>query len=77
MRRKGAKFTQCRCPRSSHVLFLRVTDVSDQDQAQVGALAAEVQAATVQNLELAYAIAGTPAPTPKRWTQPAATNAKS
>ena len=37
-----------------HVLALRVTAANEQDRAQVDALAAEVQAATGENVQLAY-----------------------
>ena len=37
-----------------HVLALRVTAAREQDRAQVGALAADVQVATEESVELAY-----------------------
>lgn len=52
-RRKGAK-VHAAVDTLGHVLALRVTGASDQDRAQVAALAAEVQAATGQNVALAY-----------------------
>ena len=52
-RRKGAK-VHAAVDTLGHVLALRVTAASDQDRAQVGALAAEVQAVTGQTVELAY-----------------------
>ena len=52
-RRKGAK-VHAAVDTLGHVLALRVTAASDQDRAQVGALAADVQTATGQTVELAY-----------------------
>jgi transposase len=52
-RRKGAK-VHAAVDTLGHVLALRVTAASDQDRAQVGALAADVQAATGENVTLAY-----------------------
>jgi len=37
-----------------HVVAMRVTAANDQDRAQVGALAADVQASTGKAVELAY-----------------------
>lgn len=52
-RRKGAK-VHAAVDTLGHVLALRVTAASDQDRAQVGTLAADVQASTGDNVELAY-----------------------
>ena len=52
-RRKGAK-VHAAVDTLGHVLALRVSAASEQDRAQVGALAADVQAATGENVELAY-----------------------
>lgn len=52
-RRKGSK-VHAAVDTLGHVLALRVTAASEQDRAQVGALAADVQAATGENVELAY-----------------------
>ena len=52
-RRKGAK-VHAAVDTLGHVLALRVTAASEQDRAQVGALAADLQATTGQNVELAY-----------------------
>ena len=52
-RRKGAK-VHVAVDTLGHVLALRVTAASDQDRAQVGALAADVQAVTGETVELAY-----------------------
>lgn len=52
-RRKGAK-VHAAVDTLGHVLALRVTAANDQDRAQVGALAADVQAATGETVELAY-----------------------
>lgn len=52
-RRKGAK-VHAAVDTLGHVLALRVTAANDQDRAQVGTLAADVQAVTGQTVELAY-----------------------
>ncbi len=52
-RRKGAK-VHAAVDTLGHVLALRVTAASDQDRAQVEALATDVQAVTGENVELAY-----------------------
>lgn len=52
-RRKGAK-VHAAVDTLGHVLALRVSAANEQDRAQVGALAADVQAATGENVELAY-----------------------
>ena len=52
-RRKGAK-VQAAVDTLGHVLAPRVTAANEQDRAQVGALAADVQAATEETVELAY-----------------------
>jgi transposase len=52
-RRKGAK-VHAAVDTLGHVLALRVSAASEQDRAQVGALAADVQAATGETVELAY-----------------------
>jgi Transposase and inactivated derivatives len=52
-RRKGSK-VHAAVDTLGHVLALRVSAANEQDRAQVGALAADVQAATGENLELAY-----------------------
>jgi transposase len=52
-RRKGAK-VHAAVDTLGHVLALRVTAANEQDRAQVGALAADVQAATGETVELAY-----------------------
>ena len=52
-RRKGAK-VHAAVDTLGHLLALHVTAASTQDRAQVGTLAAEVQAATGQNVEIAY-----------------------
>lgn len=51
-RRKGSK-VHAAVDTLGHVLALRVTAASDQDRAQVGELAADVQAATGETVELA------------------------
>lgn len=52
-RRKGAK-VHAVVDTLGHLLALRVTAANEQDRAQVGALAAEVQAVTGSHVELAY-----------------------
>ena len=52
-RRKGSK-VHAAVDTLGHVLALRVSAASEQDRAHVGALAADVQAATGENVELAY-----------------------
>ena len=52
-RRKGAK-VHAVVDTLGHLLALRVTAANEQDRAQVGALAAEVQAVTDEQVELAY-----------------------
>lgn len=52
-RRKGAK-VHAAVDTLGHVLALRVTAANEQDRAQVGELAADVQAATGETVELAY-----------------------
>ena len=52
-RRKGAKL-HAAVDTLGHVLALRVSAANEQDRAQVGALAADVQAVTGENVELAY-----------------------
>ena len=67
-RRKGSK-VHAAVDTLGHVLALRVTSASDQDRAQVGVLAADVQAATGENVTLAYVDQG--------YTGPAAADAAS
>ena len=62
-RRKGSK-VHAAVDTLGHVLALRVTAASDQDRAQVGALAADVQAATGESVELAYVDQGYTGATP-------------
>jgi transposase len=52
-RRKGSK-VHAAVDTLGNVLALRVTAANDQDRAQVAALAADVQAATGESVELAY-----------------------
>jgi transposase len=52
-RRKGAK-VHAAVDTLGHMLALRVSAANAQDRAQIGALAADVQAATGKNVELAY-----------------------
>lgn len=52
-RRKGAK-VHAVVDTLGHLLALRVTAANEQDRAQVGALAADVQAVTAEHVELAY-----------------------
>jgi transposase len=52
-RRKGAK-VHAAVDTLGHVLALRVSAADEQDRAHVGALAADVQAATGETVELAY-----------------------
>jgi len=52
-RRKGSK-VHAAVDTLGHVLALRVSAASEQDRAQVGTLAGDVQAATGENVELAY-----------------------
>jgi transposase len=52
-RRKGSK-VHAAVDTLGHVLALRVTAANEQDRAQVGALAAEVQNATGETVKLAY-----------------------
>lgn len=52
-RRKGSK-VHAAVDTLGHVLAVRVTPANDQDRAQVGTLAADVQAATGENVTLAY-----------------------
>jgi len=61
-RRKGAK-VHAAVDTLGHVLAIRVTAASDQDRAQVGILAADVQAATGENVALAYVDQGYTGPT--------------
>jgi len=61
-RRKGAK-VHAAVDTLGHVLAVRVTAASDQDRAQVGILAADVQAATGENVALAYVDQGYTGPT--------------
>ena len=61
-RRKGAK-VHAAVDTLGHVLAVRVTAASDQDRAQVGILAADVQAATGENGALAYVDQGYTGPT--------------
>ena len=62
-RRKGAK-VHAAVDTLGHVLALRVTAANEQDRAQVGALAADVQAATEETVELAYVDQGYTGATP-------------
>jgi transposase len=62
-RRKGSK-VHAAVDTLGHVLALRVSAANEQDRAQVGALAAEVQAATGENVALAYADQGYTGATP-------------
>lgn len=52
-KRKGSK-VHAAVDTLGHLLALTVTAANEQDRAQVGALAEEVQAATGQNVQLAY-----------------------
>ena len=52
-RKKGSK-VHIAVDTLGHLLAVAVTPASEQERAQVGALAAQVQAATGQNVELAY-----------------------
>lgn len=52
-RRKGSK-VHAAVDTLGHVLALRVSAANEQDRAQVGALAAEVQTATGENVSVAY-----------------------
>lgn len=52
-RRKGSK-VHAAVDTLGHVVAMRVTAANDQDRAQVGALAADVQASTGKAVELAY-----------------------
>jgi transposase len=52
-KRKGSK-VHAAVDTLGHLLALKVTAANEQDRAQVGALAEAVQAATGQNVELAY-----------------------
>lgn len=61
-RRKGAK-VHAAVDTLGHVLAVRVTAANDQDRAQVGVLAADVQAATGENVALAYVDQGYSGPT--------------
>jgi transposase len=56
-RKKGSKVHMA-VDTLGHLLALKVTAASEQERAQVAALAAEVQAATGQSVELAYADQG-------------------
>lgn len=62
-RRKGAK-VHAVVDTLGHLLALRVTAANEQDRAQVGALAAEVQAVTGDHVELAYVDQGYTGATP-------------
>lgn len=62
-RRKGAK-VHAVVDTLGHLLALRVTAANEQDRAQVGALAAEVQATSGDHVELAYVDQGYTAATP-------------
>lgn len=62
-RRKGAK-VHAVVDMLGHLLALRVTAADEQDRAQVGALAANVQAVTGDHVELAYVDQGYTGATP-------------
>jgi transposase len=62
-RRKGAK-VHAVVDTLGHLLALRVTAANEQDRAQVGALAAEVQSVTGDHVELAYVDQGYTGATP-------------
>ena len=62
-RRKGSK-VHAAVDTLGHVLALRVSAANEQDRAQVGALAAEVQTATGENVALAYVDQGYTGATP-------------
>lgn len=62
-RRKGAK-VHAVVDTLGHLLALRVTAANEQDRAQIGALAANVQAVTGDHVELAYVDQGYTGATP-------------
>ena len=62
-RRKGSK-VHAAVDTLGHVLALRVSAANEQDRAQVGGLAAEVQVATGEKVELAYVDQGYTGATP-------------
>lgn len=62
-RRKGSK-VHAAVDTLGHVLALRASAANEQDRAQVGTLAAEVQAATGENVALAYVDQGYTGATP-------------
>jgi transposase len=63
-RRKGSKVHMA-VDTLGHLLAVRVTAASEQERSQVGALAAQVQEVTGQNVELAYVDQGYTGETPK------------
>jgi hypothetical protein len=56
MAANGAMAARCtsRCPPLGHLLALKVTAANEQERAQVGELAEQIQEATGENIQLAF-----------------------